>query len=206
MRSGSPPIVFVFETAFESVWIDDFGEVAAFVASMSPASAPGAPVVGVEGPGQALVSGNRARGRAKPSLAQNLVRAPRRLCAGTTKAGAPCPSAGLRDGYCYWHSPNVTEAQKMASRRKGGLYTAMSIPDAPDPKLRDPETITAFLDEIAGRVLRGEITPAMGAVLKGIADSSLRAYEASLARRLADLEKLVADRAQAVGPVRLVRE
>jgi hypothetical protein len=94
----------------------------------------------------------------------------------------------------------------MASRRKGGLYSSMAVPDAPDPELRDPETVTRFLDQIAGLVLRGAITPSMGAVLKGIADSSLRAYEASLGRRLADLEQLVAERATRVGPMRLVTE
>jgi hypothetical protein len=155
-------------------------------------------------PGESPSSGTRASGRAHLPVVHNRVRrasSPRPRCLSLTKAGGPCPSSGLSDGYCYWHSPNVTEAQKTASRRRGGLYTMLTVPSAPDPQLRDPDTITAFLDATAGRILRGEITPAMGAVLKGIAHSCLRAYEASVARRLADLEQLVADRAQRVGPL-----
>jgi hypothetical protein len=87
----------------------------------------------------------------------------------------------------------------MAWRRKGALYSALALPDAPDAGLGSPEEILGDLRRVWGHVIRGELTPAQGAVLKGLADSALRTFELNTSRRLAELEAVLSKRAKPVG-------
>jgi hypothetical protein len=154
--------------------------------------------------------GSQNRPSALPSSgapSEPLVLAPRRpsgpTCTALKRNGEPCNGgATAASGYqtCPWHSPDTTEDQKLAWATKGGYAATRGtvIPDAPDPELREPEQITAFITETAGRVLRGEIAPAVGVALTGLARAALSAFEMNLARRLAQLEELAVSRAKPV--------
>ena len=88
----------------------------------------------------------------------------------------------------------------MAWRRRGAIHAALALPaDTPDPELGDPQQIGAFLRETAGQVRRGELTPAQGVTLTGVANAALRCWEVSLAKRLAELEAVLSERAKPAG-------
>jgi hypothetical protein len=98
----------------------------------------------------------------------------------------------------------VSADEKLAAATRGGYAATRQtvIPTAPDPRLQAPEEISAFIEETAGRTLRGEIAPSVAMALRGLADSALRAFQLNLGRRLAELEELAAARAKHV-PVRI---
>jgi hypothetical protein len=72
------------------------------------------------------------------------------------------------------------------------------VPHAPNPALRSPENISAFIEETAGQARRGEIAPSIAMALVSAANAALRAHEADLGRRLTELEHLAASRAKPV--------
>jgi hypothetical protein len=116
-----------------------------------------------------------------------------------TKAGKPCTAnATQRSGYarCPFHEEGTDESTKALWRAKGhaAIAGAMTVPDAPDPALATPEAITRFVEETSGRLLRGEISASTAAALTGLAGAALRAYEANLGQKLADLEAIVIER------------
>ena len=57
-----------------------------------------------------------------------------------------------------------------------------------------PQKIAAFVQQTAGRVLRGELGTHAAGVLLTAARTALSAYELNLSARLADLEALAAER------------
>jgi hypothetical protein len=80
----------------------------------------------------------------------------------------------------------------------------MTVPDAPDPSLTTPEAITRFVEETAGRVLRGEISPTTGTALTGLAGAALRALDANQEQKLAALEALVIERSLRTRSVQVI--
>jgi hypothetical protein len=131
-------------------------------------------------------------------------------CTGLKRDGTPCGAGATASSsftWCAWHNPATTEDQKLAWATKGGYAATrgMVIPSAPDPALQDPEQIRAFIQETAGRVLRGDISPAVGVALTGLARAALSAFEMNLARRLAQLEELALSRAKPIGAKVIVR-
>jgi hypothetical protein len=113
-----------------------------------------------------------------------------------------------RSGYtrCPFHEEATSEETKSLWRAKGhaAIAGAMTVPDAPDPALATPEAITRFIEETAGRVLRGDISPTTATTLAGLAGAALRAYEAKFGQAIAELEALVADRALRARSVNII--
>jgi hypothetical protein len=131
-------------------------------------------------------------------------------CGSLKRNGEPCQAgATASSGYqfCPWHDPETQEDQKIAWATRGGYAATRGtvVPDAPDPELQEPEQIMAFVQQTAGRVLRGEIAPAVGVALTGLARAALGAFEMNLARRLAQLEEVAAGRAKPIGAKVVIR-
>jgi hypothetical protein len=157
--------------------------------------------------------GNRVADAATAFPAQNAVaplphrRGP--TCQATKKAdGSPCTAnATARSGFtrCPFHE-DIPEELKQVWRAKGHAVIAreMTVPGAPDPQLADPTSVTRFVQETSGRLLRGEITASTAVALTALAKAALSAYEANLGAKLADLEALVAERQLAGHPLRVL--
>lgn len=133
-----------------------------------------------------------------------------RPCAGTRKSGEPCTafvtaSSGYR--YCWSHDPAVSRDVKLAAYSKGGAILARSFsrPDAPNPSLQSPADVQAFLEDIGGQVLRGELASRTARTLVSLATAALAAHDANIAQRLAELESLALDRAKRAQGVVVVR-
>jgi hypothetical protein len=97
------------------------------------------------------------------------------------------------------HSVSLDE--KLAATTKGGRVAAraLSRPDAPNPALKTVAEIQAFLQELAGEIVRGLISARDASALRAIAETSLRAHDSNVAQKLDELEALVARRARSVG-------
>jgi hypothetical protein len=134
-------------------------------------------------------------------------------CEGRRQDGGACGmSATLASGskWCIRHSPDISDDQRLAWVTRGGYVatgsrSAVLAPETPDPDLSSPEAIADVIKTTAGQLRRGELAPSIAVALTGLLNTSLRAYEANVARRLLDLEKLAADRARRVPAVRLER-
>jgi hypothetical protein len=96
------------------------------------------------------------------------------------------------DGWCYAHSPNITPAQRQLAVMTGGYMTARTtvIPNAQNPPLRTPEEVTAFLENTAGRLIRGEISEKTASALAYIASVAGRAFGIDIMRQLEELQKV----------------
>lgn len=128
-------------------------------------------------------------------------------CQAKKNDGTRCGGgATARSGYttCPRHS-NVPEEIKALWWTKGGHVATGSVvlPNEPDPDLATPDHVTEYLRKIAGWVTRGELGPGQGQALVAVANSALRAYDAALARKIADMESLLIERAKRVPTVRV---
>jgi hypothetical protein len=123
-------------------------------------------------------------------------------CEGTRQDGGACGmTASLSSGsrFCIRHDPDISDEQRLSWVRQGGYAATRSSalpPDTPDPEIDNPDKIANVLKETAGQLRRGEISPSIAVALTGLLNTALRSYEASLGRRLNDLEALAASRAK----------
>jgi hypothetical protein len=100
----------------------------------------------------------------------------RAVCRATKRNGEPCttPVQGA-NGYCWVHDPaNATRRKRAASKSGRGKAS------------RDVAGVKSQLQELADRVLSGELNRADGAVVSQILNIKLRALE--LERKLREAE------------------
>jgi len=113
-------------------------------------------------------------------------------CPGTRKDGSPCRAQPTTSGWCPWHDPDRTEAEKLGWVRKGGLTSRPStIPDAPDPTWATPEDVQRSVVETHGMVTRGELSSDVASVRLKACEAWMRVYETQKIReQLEALEQL----------------
>lgn len=114
-------------------------------------------------------------------------------CPGTRKDGSPCKAGVTSSGWCPWHDPKITEAERTGWVRKGGLASRPTVqPDALDPRFSSPEDVQRFVEETAGMVTRGDLSSDVAAVRLRAADTWMRIWESRHLRdQLEALESLV---------------
>jgi hypothetical protein len=116
------------------------------------------------------------------------------LCGATTRQGGACRAPATSDGLCCWHSPKYrtqrskwakagAKASQFRQRAKRAAQAAALEP----PSFNTVEEIKAFLQELAGKVLRGEVPPSVAGSVRSIAQTSLRVLEAELELRSLEL-------------------
>lgn len=111
-------------------------------------------------------------------------------CKSLTKTGEPCGATLYRDGWCYWHHPDL-EAERQANRMAGGKARG-NMSRARKRVLNAAMT----LDELDGAlcialedVLAGRLEPNVGTAAATIAGRIAGIRQASdLEARLASLE------------------
>src|SRR5262245_24401263 len=126
------------------------------------------------------------------------------LCAGTTKAGRPCPGAGTveaPDGkrYCYFHAPNISEAAKEAARERGRKHAAKArLPLKFTPaKFGDAEQTEKMLNEAADLVRAGKLPVSVANALTKIASAAAKLAEIRASEEIARLEREIAAKTRA---------
>lgn len=136
------------------------------------------------------------------NLVDNLVDKDLLECGFPMTSGAPCRSTILTVASgrtrCWMHSASRDEV--LAATRRGGRVAAraLSRPDAPNPALKTVADVQAFLQELAGEVLRGVLSSKDANALTRIAETAVRAHDANVGQRLDELEDLAAKRARAL--------
>jgi hypothetical protein len=122
-------------------------------------------------------------------------------CKGRKKSGDPCRATATGTGWCPFHDPNRSNEEKAIWRRRGAAAThrrsyvalqheraataptlppGVDLPPVPVPGSPDWSTAVAireYLQSLAGKVLRGEISVSVSKALKDLADSSLRVLD-----------------------------
>lgn len=113
-------------------------------------------------------------------------------CLGTRKDGSPCGATPGESGYCPWHDPSRTEAEKLGWVRKGGLTSRPStIPDAPDPVFASPEDAQKYAEKTAGLVTRGEVSSDVAGIRLRAVEVWMKIWESlKLRDQLEALEQL----------------
>ncbi len=117
-------------------------------------------------------------------------------CLGTKRNGDRCGSPALADdNLCFWHSKAISEDQKTAAARKGGLVATRGrtvLPqDAPDIMLTSPEAALAALQHNASLTRRGELDAKIANSVAYQIGVAVKVWEVCLSDRLHRLEKLV---------------
>jgi hypothetical protein len=121
-------------------------------------------------------------------------------CKGRKKSGGPCRATATGTGWCPFHDPNRSNEEKAIWRQRGAAAThrrsyvvlqherataaatspGVDLPPVPVPGSPDWSTAVAireYLQALAGKVVRGEISVSVAKSLKELADSSLRVLD-----------------------------
>ncbi len=120
-------------------------------------------------------------------------------CPGTKKGtGAPCKATPTRNGWCPWHDPQRTDAERLGWVRKGGLASRPTVQaDAPDPRWASPEEVQRFVEETAGMVTRGDLSSDVAGVRLKAASTWMQIWESrNLRDQLEALEQLIGQKLQ----------
>jgi hypothetical protein len=93
------------------------------------------------------------------------------------------------------HSPRWTEQEKQGWRHYGATYVRRQLAQLPNPDFSSPSAIASYMSEIAGFVVRGQLTPAQGNVAMAAARAAAAVFEqVNLATRLETIERALAGR------------
>lgn len=111
-------------------------------------------------------------------------------CKNLNKAGKPCSATLYRDGFCYWHHPDL-EVQRQADRIAGGKAKSNEsrarkrvLGSALDLAQIDNALCAALLD-----VLGGDLEPGIATAAAGVARAVVSVRQVSdLENRIAVLE------------------
>jgi chaperonin cofactor prefoldin len=125
----------------------------------------------------------------------------RTTCTGTTKAGNPCTAPATVSGYCPWHSPAYTPAERRAWTQRGAAATNLkaiaktekrlqevqaALNELPD--LSDAAAVERFVTQMIAQVSTGVLPPAVSNAIRGLLDIRLKLVELGISKKLADLE------------------
>ncbi len=114
-------------------------------------------------------------------------------CQGRNARGGTCgapPTNGSQ--YCFWHDPTRRDEQRLAATKGGLTSRPRPLPlDTPDPRLRCPGDVVALVEQIAGAVSRGELSPNLANSSLYGASIALRAMEVEVEARLDQLEHVI---------------
>src|SRR5688572_16501470 len=124
-------------------------------------------------------------------------------CKATTTAGAPCSAQPVRaDGYCWWHSPALTNERDEARRRGGAARSnkARAKKQLPAGVLTNDELLGFVGLSIKG-VLAGKIEPGVANSVANLARAYIVVEEAgaveAMQAQVAELRALIAARGSA---------
>jgi hypothetical protein len=111
-------------------------------------------------------------------------------CSATTRKGKPCPSRATVGAYCYWHSPDVTEAEKTAARRRGwaGAKRARMPLKFTPADFATEEGCRSMLEEAANLLRSGRLGVGACNALAKLAAVGLKASEIKIAGEIRALQ------------------
>ncbi len=132
---------------------------------------------------------------AKPR--KELPRDPKKLCPATKPDGSPCQAWAHESGWCGWHDPGRSEAEKQGWRAKGKSKGNPVKLDEPDPQWRSIEDAQAYLERTAGLVTRGEISTEVSTARRSLVEAWKGLEEIrSIRQQLEALEGLIGQKIQ----------
>ncbi len=91
-----------------------------------------------------------------------------KTCPVPRRDGQPCRAPVMRDGTCWFHHVGP-EFIKQRSNGGKASFQYIADPKAPDPRFRTYQQRLAFYENLAGKVLRGEISRDKAEALVNIA-------------------------------------
>jgi hypothetical protein len=120
-------------------------------------------------------------------------------CAGTTRHGKPCPAQAQTGSYCYWHNPEISEAEKNAARARGHRAAKQARLPLKFTKAdySSEEGARQVLEEASDLVRSGKLPVSVANALAKLAGTALKASEVALGKRLAALESELRAKAKA---------
>jgi hypothetical protein len=122
-------------------------------------------------------------------------------CAGTTTEGKPCPAAATTGTYCYWHNPEIPEAEKNAARSRGQRAAQQArLPlEFTKADYSSEEGARKVLEEASDLVRQGKLPVSVANALAKLAGVALKASELRLAAQINALEARLREQAQGEG-------
>jgi hypothetical protein len=103
--------------------------------------------------------------------------------------GEPCRQTTAMGKRCLWHSRDADGRRLVAIKGsvKAHLQALQRLAvDSPAPSFADREAIVVWAQEMAGKVLRGELDPRLSAEARGHAQLALQARTAESQERLVE--------------------
>jgi NAD(P)-dependent dehydrogenase (short-subunit alcohol dehydrogenase family) len=119
-------------------------------------------------------------------------------CAGTTRDGKPCPAQAQTGAYCYWHNPEISEAEKNAARARGHRAAKQARLPLKFTKAdyTSADGARKVLEEASDLVRSGKLPVSVANAVAKLAGIALKASEVALGKRLAEVEREIKARAK----------
>lgn len=121
-------------------------------------------------------------------------------CKGVKANGHRCQSFQGRSGFCYFHDPRISQADKQAQRARGGTNSSRvaRMERMLPPRLRP---VFERLETAMVEVVDGTLSPTRAQALASLASASVRVLEAGeLEEKVRKMEEVAGDDTPTPGP------
>lgn len=107
-----------------------------------------------------------------------------------------CNANAMQNGYCYKHNPDISEDEKRANARQGGLNRRVSILSPLKPiKLEGVTDIKHLLADTIARVRDGSLDVKIANCLGVLSGQFIKAVEAeTIETRVEQIERIIIER------------
>jgi hypothetical protein len=110
--------------------------------------------------------------------------------------GKNCKRNAMKNGYCYFHNPDISETEKQDAVRRGGKANKLIRVNSRFPvfRCRNAKDVTKLLTTLINEVLNNDLDLRIATGITYITNVLLKAYEQTeLTEKLENIETLIKD-------------
>lgn len=115
-------------------------------------------------------------------------------CNFTKSNGEKCKTNAMKNGFCYFHNPEISEEEKRNAVVKGGKSNKMLMVNSrfPEVKLKSAKDVSKLLSMMISKVMNNELDLRIATGITYIASHLLKAYEQTdLQEQIDNIEEMI---------------
>ena len=108
--------------------------------------------------------------------------------------GEKCKTNAMKNGFCYFHNPEISEEEKRNAVAKGGKSNKMLMVNSrfPEVKLKSAKDVSKLLSMMISKVMNNELDLRIATGITYIASHLLKAYEQTdLQEQIDNIEEMI---------------
>lgn len=108
--------------------------------------------------------------------------------------GIKCNTNAMKNGYCYFHNPDISKEEKHNAVAKGGKSNKLLMVNSrfPEVKLKSAKDVSRLLSMMISKVMNNELDLRIATGITYIASHLLKAYEQTdLQEQIENIEEMI---------------